>query len=84
MAKSIEPGSTSIKGTVRSEGGQSTMNTAHKRKLNGGDECAVSSEYVQMRAAMAKPITARLKVSRRRLRFTIVESMVESTSVFMA
>lgn len=80
MAKSIEPGSTSIKGTVRSEGGQSRMNAAHKRKLNGGDECAVSSEYAQMRAAIVNPIIARLRVSRRRLRFTIVESMVERNS----
>src|ERR1700690_1516883 len=77
MAKPIDPGSTSIRGTVRSEGGQSTMNVADKPILKGGVEDAVTSEYAQMNAAMANPITARKRVKRRRLRLARAKSIME-------
>jgi hypothetical protein len=66
MAKSMEPGSTSISGTVNSEGGHKTTNAVHKGKLmGGGGEALVSSEYAQITSAMRNPAAARISICRR-------------------
>jgi hypothetical protein len=58
------------------------MNTPHKGKLNGGEECAVSSEYAQITTAIENPTAARTNVSLRRFRLSIAVSMVRRGSVY--
>jgi hypothetical protein len=65
----LDPGSTSIKGTLSKEGGHKTVNAIHTGTLRGrGGEESDSSEYPHATVAMRKPNTAKIQINRRRLR----------------